>query len=278
MTATGTEVHIDDALNPQKEPRAACFAIRVPADVRISIKPTGGIDDFVTFFHEGGHALHFANTRTPVWEFQYLGPSALTEGYAETFGHVWDNPLWLRRYRDFVRAWNRDHHTGYPLMTEADITDLVHTRIFEELYFLRRYAAAKLIDESALHGGDPALWQDVYKKPTGDLQALYRDLFGRAYGFPLTEEDALRYRTDVDDLFYSADYTKAFGLSNLVLEALRGKFGADWYEKKEAGALFRQQLFTDGSRLQADEVARLLGYDKLDFHPTEARFARLMGK
>lgn len=275
-TVAGTQVRIDDAMHPLKEPRAACYSVRVPGDIRISVKPTGGIDDFVTFFHEGGHALHYANTTTRVFEFQYLGPYTLTEGLAETFGHVWDDPAWLHRYRDFVVAWNRQHRTSFPLMSEAEIEELVHLRVYEELYFLRRYASAKLIYEAALHGGDPKIWQNVHKGPTSNLQSLYRELFGRAYGFALSEEDALRYLTDVDDLFYSADYTRAFGLAQLVHEALRGKFGADWYGKKEAGALLREQLFAHGNKLQPDEVARLLGYEKLDFRPTEARLNRLL--
>jgi len=275
-TLGGGEIRIDDALHPQKEPRAACYSIAVPGDVRITVKPVGGADDFVTFFHEGGHALHYANTRSKVWEFQQLGPYALTEALAESFGHVWDDPIWLRRYRDFVAAWNRDKKTSFATMSDADIAAFVRVRVFDELYFLRRYGAAKLIYEAALHGGAPALWQEVYKKPTTDLMALYRDLFGRAYGFALTDEDALRYRTDVDDLFYAADYTRAFGLANVVHEALRSKFGAGWYTKKEAGELLRAQLFAEGNKLQPDEVARLLGFPRFDLGPTEARMKRLL--
>ena len=57
-TVAGTEVRVDDALNPLKEPRAACWGIRVPSDVRINVKPLPGLDSLGVFFHEGGHAVH----------------------------------------------------------------------------------------------------------------------------------------------------------------------------------------------------------------------------
>jgi hypothetical protein len=276
-TVAGTDIHIDDALHPLKERRAACYAVSVPSDIRISVKPTGGVDDFVTFFHEGGHALHYASTTSKRWEFQQLGPYAITEGFAETFGHVWDDPVWLSRYREFVTNWNRDHKTTFPVMTDGEIQDLVRMRVFEELYFLRRYGSAKLIYEAALHGGDPALWKSVYPGRVDDLQALYADLFGRAYGFALTPDDALRFRTDVDDFFYAADYQRAFVLANQIHEAVRARLGDHWYTNRSAGALFRD-LFAEGDRLQPDEVAQKLGGKKLEFTPSETRLRRLLGR
>lgn len=276
-TAAGTQILIDDALHEKKEHRAACFPIRVPADVRVSVKPTGGVDDMTTLFHEGGHALHMANTRTEVFELQMLGPYTLTEALAETFRYAWDDPRWLARYRAFVRAWNAERKASVPLMSDADIAEFVRLRVFDQLYYLRRYGAAKLIYEAALHGGDPSLWRGAYDGQTKDLMALYRDLFARAYGFPLSAEDAQRYRTDVDDMFYSADYTRAFALANLIHEGLRQRFGEDWYGKPEVGALLKGSLFADGNRLQPDEVAKLFGFARLDLRPTEARFTRLLG-
>jgi hypothetical protein len=279
-TAAGSDIRIDDTPWPLKEPRAACFNIRVPGDVRITVKPTGGIDDFATFFHEGGHAQHFANTTTPVWEFQQLGSNAVTESWAELFGHVWDDPVWLRRYRAFVKSHNAAHGTHYPTMSDADIVELARVRVFNDLFFIRRYASAKLIYESVLHGGESALWRGAYAGPTADLMQLYRALFERAYGFPLTDEDALRFRTDVDSTFYAADYARAFGLANLMHEALRAQFGGadgDWYQNPQVGARLRA-LYADGQKLQPDELAHAFGAKRLDFRPTEARAQRLLGQ
>lgn len=275
-TAGGKQIRVDDSNHPLKEPRAACFNVRVPDDVRISVKPTGGVSDFTTFFHEGGHAVHFANTTTQIWEFQQLGSNALTEGIGELFGYSWDDPIWLRHYRQFVTRWNAEHHTTIPVMTDADIARMVRLRVFNGLYFLRRYASAKLVYEAVLHNGPPQLWAGVYSKPTNDLKELYRDLFSEAYGFPLSQQDALRFRTDVDDTFYSADYTRAFALAHLMHEGLRAKFGGtlgDWYANPQVGP-FLKEIFATGQKLQPDEVAQRFGM-RFDFTAAEHRLQRL---
>jgi hypothetical protein len=263
-TAGGATIRIDDAPHPLKEPRAACYNLRVPDDIRVTVKPTGGIDDFATFFHEGGHAEHYANTTTKIWEFQQLGSNAATEAFGELFAYSWDDPVWLKRYRRFVGEYNRDHHTAFPTMSDGDIRELTRLRVLVGLYMVRRYASAKLPYEIAFHTGDHT-----------DLQELYRRLFERAYGFALSSEDALRFRTDVDDTFYSADYTRAFALANLMHESLRAKYGEDWYGKKEVGA-FLKTLYADGDKLQPDEIARAFGQERVDFKPTEARARRLL--
>src|SRR5207245_4639752 len=120
-------------------------------------------------------------------------------------------------------------------------------RAMWNLYYMRRYGHAKLIYEAVLHGGDPAAWRDVWKGETKDLQEVYRSLFEEAYGFTLTKEDALRYRTDVDDFFYAADYTRAYVMADLMQEAARERFGAAWYEKPEVGKWLRETYWAEGT-------------------------------
>jgi hypothetical protein len=279
-TVAGTDIRVDDAPHPLKEPRAACYNIHVPDDVRITVKPTSGVADFATFFHEGGHALHFSNTTTKVWEFQQLGSNALTEGFSELFGKVWADPIWLKRYRDFVGKYNTAKKTNHPLMTDQEIVELSRTRVYNDFYFLRRYGSAKLIYEAVLHGGDPAIWKGSYDKPVTDLMQVYKDAFAEAYGIPLGEEDALRFRTDVDDTFYAADYARAFALANLMSEALRAQHGGktgDWYTDKTVGPRLKK-LFADGQKLQPDEVAKEFGEEKLTFKASEDRARRLLAK
>jgi len=277
-TAEGTPIVVDDAPNPKKEPRAACFNLRVPRDIRITVKPAGGLDDYHTFFHEGGHSLHFGSTTTKQWEFQQLGSSMTTEGWAEFFSHSWDDPAWLIRYRNFVKKWNADHAgANVPTMTDEDIRRTVRHRIFWNVYFLRRYGHAKLIYEPILHGGDPAIWQDVYKGQTADLQEVYRTVFQEAYGFPLTTQDALRFRTDVDDFFYAADYTRAYGFADMMQEAMRKKYGNDWYGNAEVGKWLREAFWRDGTKLSGEEVLKLAGYDSgIDFDVVRQRSERLL--
>ena len=275
-TVAGTEVRVDDALHPLKEPRAACWGIRVPSDVRINVKPIPGVDSLEVFFHEGGHAVMFANTTTKVWEFQQLGPGALTEGLGETFRYAWADPVWLRRYRSFVQAHNAEAKRNDPLMSDQDIRELARLKLLYQLYYLRRYAYAKLVYESTLHGGSPSLWKGIYDRPTGEPMAVYRDLFSTAYAVPLDESDALRFRTDVDDTFYSLDYARSFALAHLMSEGMRAKFGADWYGSPEAGKLIKT-IVADGNKTEAEDVAKLFGVP-FDLRPAEARIRRLVAE
>jgi hypothetical protein len=275
-TVAGTEVRVDDSVNPLKEPRAACWGIRVPSDVRINVKPIPGLDSLGVFFHEGGHAVMFANTTTKVWEFQQLGPGAFTEGLGELFRYSWADPVWLRRYRSFVQAHNAESKRNDPLMSDQDIRELSRLQLLYQLNYLRRYAYAKLVYESVLHGGSPSLWKDLYDRPTTDPMTVYRELFSTAYGVPLDETDALRFRTDVDDTFYSLDYARSFALAHLMSEGMRAKFGPDWYGSLEAGRLIRI-LVADGNKTEAEDVAKVFGIP-FDLRPAEARIRRLLAE
>ncbi|MCZ6691675.1 MAG: hypothetical protein O7H41_18980 [Planctomycetota bacterium] len=265
-TAAGTEITIDDSLHPKKNPRAACYAMVVPRDVRVTVKPTGGIGDFDTFFHEGGHAIHFANTTTKAWEFQALGNNTTTEGYAEFFAYVWGDPVWLKRYREIVKNYNRySGNTTVPLMTDKDIGLLLRKAVLKNLYFVRRYAGAKLLYESILHDGKPELYKAHYDGQTEDLQEVYRVIFGDAYGFELKPMEAMRFRTDVDSFLYSADYSRAYLMAMQLHETLQKQHGDDWYDVKEVGTFLKEKLFRDGTKLQGPEVSKILGFEDIDY-------------
>ena len=264
-TAAGTEIYVDDEMRPQKEARAACYSMTVPDDVRITVKPSGGIPDFSTFFHESGHALHFGNSVTDFWEFQQLGNNTITETYAIFFEGVWGDPEWLMHYREFVKQYNKFQKPAdrVPVMTDEEIGKLIRNRVFWDLYFLRRYNGAKLIYESILHQGDPSLWAGFYEGQTEDLHQVYKTLFSDAYGFQLTDMEALRYRTDVDSFFYSADYARAFVLSMQIDQYMRDNYGPKWFMDPRAGK-FMRDLWSRANALQPDELAKILGQDSVD--------------
>jgi len=220
---------------PKKNPRAVCFAIHAPGDVRISIKPQGGKKDYQALFHEMGHAEHFANTTTPFWEFQQLGSYAVTEGYAYLFEGLIENRFWLQDFTDLRGP-------------ELDAF-LKHAR-FTNLYMLRRYMS-KVLYEVKLHRGEP------------DPQKLYQTLMSRGYGFQLTEQEALRYLTDVDTMLYSADYLQAFFLQGMLETRLAERFGDHWWQSKEAGD-YLKSLYAHGNEFSAKELARELGYTSLE--------------
>ena len=282
-TATGTEVKVDDSLFPAKRPRAFCSPIDPPGDVRLSVKPTGGLDDVWTLFHEAGHAVHFAQSTVTPWENVLLGHGAPTEAFGEFFRHAFSDPRFLVRFRDYLRSQNR------PLPTNAQLSQILRRTALVEMLYLRRYAFAKIAYELRLHGRPlaelgPAVAllphpETVQDGSEASLRSLYQQVFSLALTFPLSAEEASRFRIDVDDTFYSADYSRAFALAGMMHEGVRKKFGEDWYANKEAGRFLKEQLFAPGTSLSAEDVAGRLGFaPKVDFELAARRAAQLVAE
>ncbi|MBS2025939.1 MAG: hypothetical protein JST92_26370, partial [Deltaproteobacteria bacterium] len=226
-TVAGTEVHIDDSLLPAKRPRAFVQPIDPPNDVRLSVKPTGGLDDVWTLFHEAGHAVHFAQVTVQPSENVQLGYGAPTEAFGEFFRHAFSDPRWLARFRDFRKA------QGHAAPTNAELAATLRRTAMIEVLYLRRYAFAKIAYELRLHGRPlseiaPAVALLPHPEKVQDgsdaaLRSLFQQLFSLAVGFELSDAEANRFRVDVDDTFYSADYSRCFALAGMMHEGVRKK-------------------------------------------------------
>lgn len=229
------KILVQDEPLPKKNPRAACFSVKVPADVRLTIKPIGGYDDYSALFHEFGHALHFAHGKNPVWEFQQLGSNAVTEGYAYLMQSLPDRDAWLKKYTTMPPAERQK----------------IHQRVkFGRFYMARRYMA-KLLYETEFHRG------------AENPRQRYQYWLSKAYGFQLNDEEATRYLTDLDPFLYAADYVQAFYLEAMLDHHLRKNFGKLWWENPKAGA-FLTGLWAEANRLTGAELAAKLGYPHYD--------------
>jgi hypothetical protein len=242
-----TNIRIDDAPLPKKNPRAVCFPIVVPSDIRLSVKPLGGVSDYEALFHESGHAEHYAHTQTNVFEFQQLGDNAPTEAYAFVLEDLVQNRRWL------------EEKVG---LTGDKLDAFVRGAAVRKLYMLRRYAG-KLLFEIRWHAGAP------------DPEGLYRELLGRAYGFPVSADDAERYLIDDDAFFYSADYFRAWFLAAQIEAHLTKQFGPSWWDEPKAGKALAE-LWRFGNQLTVDEVAAKLGDPGLQPEPLLAQLRDLL--
>ena len=278
-TASGTLVQVDDSLYPKKRPRAFVQAVDAPGDVRLSVKPVGGLDDYWTLFHEAGHAVHFAASTIEPKELVNLGHGAPTEAFGEFFRHAFSDPRWLLRYRSFLAAEHR------PVPGNVELAAILRRTALIEMLYLRRYGFAKIAYELRLHGRDLSEIAGALallpqpQAAAGDLRELYRQLFSVAYTFELSEEESQRYRSDVDDSFYSADYARAFALAGMMHDGIRKRFGEDWYGNKAVGKFLRQELFAAGTSLSAEDVAARMGFKpEVDFVAAAARAHRLLAE
>src|SRR5207248_2499273 len=165
-------------------------------------------------------------------ELKYLGHGTPTEGCGEFFRHASSDPRWHVRYRDFLKS------QGRPVPTGVELSGILRRLAVREMMYLRRYAFAKIAYELRLHGRPaseiaPAAALLGAAEKASDLRELYRQLFSVAYTFELSEQEADLFRTDVDDTFYAADYSRAFALAGMMHEGIRRRFGEDWYANKD---------------------------------------------
>lgn len=229
------KILVHDKDNPKKVPRAACFAVRVPQDVRLTIKPIGGAQDYGALYHEFGHAQHFAHGRTPIWEYQQLGSNAVTEAYAYTFESLPERDAWLK---------------ANTKMNQAERQDFRLRSYFHKLYMARRYMA-KLIYETEFHQGAP------------DPQKRYQYWLSKAYGFDLNDDEASRYLSDLDPFLYAADYVQAFYIEAMMDAYLGEWFGETWWTNPQAGDFFKE-LWRPANKMTGMEMVEELGYDEYD--------------
>jgi hypothetical protein len=256
-----TEMHLDPDAGgriiydvgdrPGKRARAFCAPTRVPEEVYLVLRPHGGQSDYTTLLHESGHALHFANVRDDYpFEFRWLGDNSVTESYAMLFDHRMQDRGWLLRYTE---------------LGKKDIGEFLRLAGFEELHYLRRYCAKFIYEVEAYSGA--ADW--------GALPDLYVDTLTRATTFQYHVADAF---VDFDPRYYSARYLRAWQLQSLLNESLVARFNEDWFRNPSAGPWMTRELFAEGQRETAEELAGRIGAsgEGLSFAPLVRSIEKLL--
>ncbi len=245
----GGRIIFDTGDREGKRSRAFCAPVRIPDEVYLVLRPTGGQQDYRALLHELGHAMHFAYARADLpFEHRWLGDNSVTESFAMLFDHQLHDGGWLERYTE----------VGKP-----QVPEMLRALGFEELQFLRRYCA-KIIYERALYDGSA---------PWSALPDLYVETLTKATGFRYDPADAF---VDVDPRFYSARYLRAWQLQALLRESLVARFDDDWWRNPRAGPWIVDELFSHGQRELGSELgSRIAGVD-LSFGPLVRKLENLL--
>jgi len=239
-TLAGMSIDLDEMKNvridarsdvKRKNSRPLALGIRVPEDVRLSVKPMGGALEQVRLLHEFGHALHYAFTKEPRFELAKLGNPTVTETYAALFEDLMDDPVWL------------EEHAG---LKDKERSEYLAAASAHKLFLIRR-AAGRLLYELALH-----------RQPSTDARELYKAMIERVDEMPATDDDVARYLVDQEDFFQSADNFRAWFLGGQLQGQLKARFGPAWWHSPEAGA-FLKGLWAQGNAISARELAASLG-------------------
>jgi hypothetical protein len=235
-------IHIDLEPRPSKNPRAACFRVNGPKDVRLSLAPIGGSYDYTVLFHEAGHAQHFAwSSRELVErypEFLFVPENATSEGYAFLFSNLFHDPLWVAEYG-----------SGFD---SDEAVKISRSLALLTLYTVRRYCA-KLKYEISLH--------DSPQVRTEHLSQTYATLQAEA---TLFSRPAAMYLMDVDDGFYAAAYLRAWAFEAGLRELLRTRYGRRWWASRKAGDELID-LWNTASRYSVEDLAALIGIGEVSF-------------
>jgi hypothetical protein len=238
-------LYLDTDFRPLKSPRAFCVDVRPPADVRLVIKPAGGVDDYMSLFHEAGHAEHFAHVASDLeLAYRRLGDNSVTETYAFLLEHLLFNPAWL---------------AGVMGLKPVEYEPARDSFLFGLLWFVRRYAA-KLNYEMELQAGL------VQGKANAYVYWLKR---GCQVQIPPE-----RYLEDVDDGFYVAQYLRAWIFEAQLRRHLEQNFGAEWFARRATGD-FLKDLWHIGQQYTVDDLARQIGAEGLDIRPLVHELSRL---
>ena len=228
-------ITFDTESRPSKSPRAFCAPISVPDRIMLVIMPQGGLSDYQSFLHELGHAMHYAHTdHTLPMEFRYLGDNSVTESFAILFDHLTLNDRWLKKIAGMSDTKN------YLLMANL-----------LELYMLRRYCA-KFIYEKELHGNSELT----------DISDAYSSILTEATKI---NYNPVNYLNDVDSEFYCVRYLRAWMLQSLHNSYLKEEYGDDWFLNPETGSKLKE-LWNHGQKLNADEMAKIVSTEKMNFN------------
>ncbi|MBM4174957.1 MAG: hypothetical protein FJ213_02130 [Ignavibacteria bacterium] len=232
---TMRNIILDMENRPTKNPRAACFTIEIPTDIRMSIKPIGGFDDYAALFHETGHALHYALTTEKFMEFQYLGNYTNSETYSFLFEHLLDEPHWLKNFLG---------------MKEPEFKSFIKFRTFQRLYMARRYCAKFIYEYQLIDSFENA-------------PDKYSEILSTVLGYKQHPSDKNYYLDDVDDFFYTVDYLRAWFIEAMFKTKIRELYGHNWFENKSL-ADYMKDYFSAGQRFYIDKFIQKIGFIDLD--------------
>lgn len=235
-------IHIDAEARPAKHPRAACFRINPPDDVRLLVSPLGGAYDYTVLFHEVGHAQHFAwSSRDLIKqhpEFIYSPDHSTSEGYAFLLNHLFLDATWLVEHRSGI--------------SPSQAREVVRDVALLTLYNVRR-RCANLKYEIALHDSS-----NVRAEHLSITYALLQEQASNLRRSPA------QYLMDMDDGFYAADYLRAWAFEAGLREHLRTRYGHRWWASRKAGDELID-LWNTSSRHSVEQLAQLIGFGEISF-------------
>lgn len=233
-TDTQTNVELDTAARPGKQPQAFCSPIRVPEEIKLVANLTGGQHNYGGFLRAAGQAQAAAWTsRNLPPEFQLYGDAAVPEAWGMLLENLLLEESWLAGTFGFVES--AEFRRSLSVLRTMKL----------------RHQAARLCYELEFHSG----------QLTSGIGQRYAELMTDAVRVQFDEADCLR---EVSDDFRPADFLRAVAFEAQMRETLKTQFGSRWWASRKAGETLID-LWNTGQQYSVEELAAMIGLGELDF-------------
>ncbi len=230
-----SSIAVDGEARPGKYASPICFGVRIPGDVRVLYQTTTPLGDYESFYHEMGHALHFACVQPArPFEDRRLIPNGVAEIFSTLFEELAFDPTYMME----ALGLSRDI-----------VQDILRRRRFLETYFLTFYGANSMFK---IHFWEDALYEDL-----AAADETYAQWTERFMGFALP---GIYWQThhvmSMSDI-YAPSYLLAHIRKSELIAHLQSRFGAAWWRAPEAGQYLRDELMGPGASIPLDTFSRL---------------------
>ena len=228
-------IAIDGEPRPGKFSSPVCFGVRIPGDVRVLYQRTTPIGDYESFYHEMGHAVHFAHVDAArAFHERRLIPNGVAELFSTLFEELSMDPTYLTE------------DLGIPGDAVAEV---LRRRRFMELFFLVFYGANSM---HKVRFWTERLWEDFDK-----ADRAYEDLTERYMGVRVP---GIYWQTH-HVLSMSDVYAPSYLLANVrkseLIRHMQARFGRAWWRDPEAGAFLKRECMEPGASIDLDAFSRL---------------------
>ena len=214
-------IKIDNENRKKKSPSAFCIGVKIPTDIRVVYKQLSPFSDFVSIFHEFGHAIHGSSgdAEDPYWK-KYLVPMSVAESFSIFLESLLTNPLFLQQELE---------------LSEEITFEILDRRHFLNLFFLVFYSANAIMKLE--------FWKRNYSTEQASIR--FQELTKRFF-WEIPGDYWLLHHIMPDYDLYSPSYLLACVRVREWISQMIDEYGTEFWKNNQAGDVFRDLAATRG--------------------------------